>query len=123
MIEKHKKITDADMGYTSFVSINGVAAITSLSEETVTIGSEKQPLRARMPIYTKDSKNELFLEISNSYLYENLSVEGMYGYWALSSYNIDVSKAWYVYSYGYINNTKLYYNNFNGVRPVITLRL
>ena len=60
-------------GYTSFVSSNGVATITPVTGDGVTIGSEATPLRARMPIC---SSNVSITEVAdktdaNAYLYDN----------------------------------------------------
>ena len=123
--------TAENTSYTSFVSTNGVATITPLTGEGVTIGSEATPLRARMPIYSSDTtKTEVTSKINASYLYDNLyrtGMDGPNGYWTLSSNANDFYLAWYVYCEG--NVTTSYggwiWGNFTsiGVRPVITLKI
>ena len=69
--------------YISFVSKNGVAVINSLTGQTVTIGSNEEPLRARMPIYsatysgyTKISEKGEILD-GIEYFYDNLDINGI----------------------------------------------
>jgi len=121
-------ITTTDRGYESFISTNGIATITKgdTSGTQVTIGSESEPIRARMPIYSKSDAS--VTEVSkktdaNTYLYENLEYAGPAGYWTLSS-NAGLSLlAWNV---SYIDDVIV--NNVGiadsfGVRPVITVKL
>ena len=117
--------------YISFVSNNGVATITQLSGNRVTIGSETTPLRTRMPIYSMIivddapiETGEVIIDTYASYLYDNLDSNGNavpYGYWTLSSANTaDVWSAYYngsVAIYGCVNGSTI------GVRPVITLEM
>ena len=117
--------------YISFVSNNGVATITQLSGNRVTIGSETTPLRTRMPIYSMIivddgpiETGEVIRDTYASYLYDNLDSNGNavpYGYWTLSSANTaDVWNAYYNGSaaiYGCVNGSTI------GVRPVITLKM
>ena len=85
-----QEIEDLQSGYISFLVVNGVATITSLEGSSSTIGSEMDPLRARMPIYASSTLNASEVvtkkaDNSNSYLYLNLD-DQMDGYWTLSSY-------------------------------------
>ncbi len=125
--------TSADTSYTSFVSINGVATITSLSGAGVTIGSEATPLRARMPIRARDTSiTEVTSKKNASYLYEYLpssSSEILDGYWTLSTAAHSVS-AYCVSGYAGDDSTAfvshgndVYFGFHNGVRPVINLKL
>ena len=128
------------IGYTSFVSVDGEAIITSLDGITMTtIGSKTEPLKARMPIYTKNftnpSKNELSnkkTDNSNAYLYDYLdpydgskanSISGIYGYWALSSRADLSSDAWHVSFNDSVGVYNAFIDSSVGVRPVITLGL
>ena len=111
--------------YISFVSNNGVATITQLSGNRVTIGSETTPLRARMPIFSNDTtKTEVANSNgSNTYLYENIFSGTIYGYWTLSSYNSSLC-ALFLGKNGKVNfDSDVSSNSTNGVRPVITLKL
>ena len=115
-------------GYTSFVSSNGVATITPVTGDGVTIGSEAAPLRARMPIYASDTTiTEVTSKTNASYLYDNLDPDGMnvpYGYWTLSSIAGRSRHAWYVDYYGNVGSFIVVYDGRNfGVRPVITLKI
>ena len=122
-------ITKDGVGYTSFVSKKGIAVITPLLGSEVVIGSEEEPLRARMPIYSKDAtKTEVAnLNESNTYLYKNLEgVDGskIYGYWTLSSSPNDYVGAWFVeYDGGVYNYLEHFREGYDGVRPVITVNL
>ena len=133
--------TQANTSYTSFISANGVAIITSLSGTGVTIGTSDRPLRARMPIYSSDttktevaSSNE-----NNNYLYDYLdfsdywfgsgtrpanNVSGMFGYWTLSSAANDSGSAITVYYNGTVDyGNRVAFDHEYGVRPVITVKL
>jgi len=116
-------------GYISFISTNGVAKIKPLdtTKETVTIGSETTPLRARMPIYASDASiTEVTSKTNASYLYDNLDPDGMskpYGYWTLSSNAGYSPTALFVYSSGFVSSGNVYADTGYGVRPVITLKL
>ena len=117
---------DENKKYKSFISNNGIAAITPNEGESVVIGTIDKPLRARMAIYSTD-KNENELVSQTEYLYVNEDCGTYWGYWTLSSENAaDNSRALpmftycgggYVYS-GYVNSVDSY-----GVRPVINLKL
>ena len=119
-------ITDPDNGYESFVSKNGIAVITKgdADKTQATIGSEIEPLRARMPIYSRDaSVTEVSNRTdSNSFLYENVVryEYGYYGYWTMSSVdNFD----WMAVCNDEVNWGFLDYSGIHGVRPVITLKM
>ena len=136
--------TTADnTSYTSFVSIDGVATIIALDRTiTATIGSEIEPLRARMPIYTSNSTNSSKNEVenfnNNGYLFEYLdgdywdydnskkpenNISGILGYWTLSS-DAEYSRprrAWRVASRGAIKSNGVDAGDVYGVRPVITI--
>ena len=132
------------ISYTSFVSNNGIATITSLSGYVVTIGSETAPLRARMSIYSAiydeewnmiGEKGEVLakkIDNSNAYLYDYLKldnniqnnpIDAIYGYWTLSSMGDYSNYVWYVASSGYVRGSLLTYDSRNVVRPVINLKL
>ena len=133
--------TQANTSYTSFVSTNGLAVITSLDKGTITmIGTGDYPLRARMPIYSSDASITEVVDSngSNNYLYENLdggywdydkstkptnNISGIYGYWTLSSRPDGSSGAWYVNYDGHVRTTFVGNNDRRGVRPVITLKI
>ena len=118
-------ITGSNKGYTSFISNNGVATIYSLEGVGAVIGSETEPLRARMPIFSNDTtKTEVANSNgSNTYLYENIFSGTIYGYWTLSSYNSSLC-ALFLGKNGKVNfDSDVSSNSTNGVRPVITLKL
>ena len=111
--------------YTSIISTNGVAVITSLDGVvTATIGSETEPLRARLPIYSDDANiTEIPTKTdATAYLYGNLGTgnEGTYGYWLLSSFIKFPTTAYLVNANGYTGVNV--YDDY-GVRPVITLKI
>ncbi len=114
-------------GYTSFVSSNGVATITPVTGDDITIGNEATPLRARMPIYASDTTiTEVTSKTNASYLYDNLDPGGMnapYGYWTLSSNAGDSCYAWYVYFDGDVGSTFVVDVDYYGVRAVINLKI
>lgn len=115
-------------GYTSFISTNGVATITPVTGDGVTIGSKATPLRARMPIYASDTTiTEVTTKTNASYLYDNLTPDGMnapYGYWTLSSYADNSNYAWRVNYLGSVSShTRVDVGGNFGVRPVITLKI
>ena len=114
-------------GYTSFVSSNGVATITPVTGDGVTIGSEAAPLRARMPIYASDTTiTEVTSKTNASYLYDNLDPDRMnvpYGYWTLSSRAGFSSHAWFVDSCGDVFSSRVWFGSNYGVRPVINLKI
>ena len=130
-------ITATDRGYTSFASTNGIATITPLTGDGVTIGTNNYPLRARMPIY---SINASITEVAdsngnNNYLYDNLdpqwngtgnkpvnNISGIYGYWTLSSGADNSIRSWYVYCSGSILTNRVSTSDSRGVRPVITVQ-
>lgn len=126
-----------DRGYTSFVSTKGVAIITSLSGTATTIGSETEPLRARMPIYSGIWNGDYSLKIeeegevadkksdnSNSYIYDNLSINGEkapIGYWTLSSCLVSSDCAWHVNYGGIVHYGSVDSIAMAGARPVISV--
>jgi len=129
-----KEVKASSYGYTSFVSSNGIAVITGSDGTSTTIGSESEPLRTRMPVYTSNTTyshlNEIVNISSNTFLSNNLDLDwndGPYGYWTLSSHPSNSDSAWYVGDYD------VYYDGVNivdvndggiyGVRPVITLKV
>jgi len=130
------------VGYQSFISINGIATITAgdINGTQVTIGSESEPLRSRMPIYSAvyDAQwNKIYEKgevadktESNAYLYENFDsnaeYEGPFGYFTLSSDALSAHSAWYVLFHGSIKDGTFGNSNVTdnyGVRPVITVKL
>jgi len=123
-------ITTTDKGYQSFISTNGIATITKGDAEgtQVTIGSESEPLRVRMPIYSSAaSVTEVAKKTdTNSYLYENFDIyeeyDGPFGYWILSSYADDSFNARNAYCYD-TSASGVAYAFYYGVRPVITVKL
>ena len=117
-------ITTTDIGYQSFISTNGIATITKgdSAGTQVTIGSESEPLRARMPIYSESDANVTevaYKTDANAYLYENLDS----AYWTLSSLGRDSYIAWYVHCSGGVTGDDVYSAGDYGVRPVITVKL
>ena len=130
-------------GYTSFVSEDGIATITSILGEKVVIGTNEEPLRARMPIYTDDSNNSLKNEISsfnnnnnnNIYLFEYIDgdawaygskpshkISGIYGYWTLSANGGSYDDAWTIYYDGNVEGYMVDGGTHLGIRPVINLK-
>ena len=116
-------ITSIDRGYQSFVVTNGAALLTPVSGTATMIGSEIEPLRARLPIY---SNNTSVTEVSvknttNEFLYDNLKTDnvGPNGYWTLSTGADGTYNAYFVNSNGTVGSTVIL--NSNGVRPVITI--
>ena len=93
--------------------------------------------KARMPYYSEVGGSNG----TNEYLYENLdgydwcgmegkqptsNISEIYGYWTLSSYDDNSTRAWYVNQAGYVLIDGADYvglSNTSGVRPVITLDL
>ena len=90
--------------------------------------------KARMPYYSELSS----FNNSNGYLFENLAggywdfdeskkpnniISGINGYWALSSYIGDSSKAYRIDCSGYIGNSYVDSNSSRGVRAVINLKI
>ena len=119
-------ITTEDRGYESFESINGVASINGIQF------TEEKMLRARMPIYSSDTQKTEVSKKNNEnvYLYDYLldkgiqtnKVNGVLGYWTLSSTTGHGGRACVVYCTGIINaNYAVGSLNDIGVRPVITL--
>ena len=120
--------TAENKSYTSFISTNGVATITPLTGDGVTIGSEATPLRARMPIFARDASiTEVTSKTdANAYLYDNLDPNGLnapYGYWTLSSYADSSLGAWCVTYHGKVYSNGVDVGSGYGVRAVITLKI
>lgn len=144
---KYQGIPDSNtsIGYTSFISIDGIATITSRLGNVTPIGTVQEPLRARMPIYSgiEDESYEIISEkgeiskktSTNAYLYENLYIPPhnstlelhVHGYWTMSSYPKNSVEAWDLlsnpYIGGHIGNCSVSAINYNGVRPVISLSI
>ena len=88
-------------------------------------GKARLPYKSEVSAY--DSTNK-----TNAYLYDYLNsnnnvqtniISGIHGYWTLSSTS-DSSRAWYVYDYGNVGiSERVYSDNYNGVRPVINLKI
>lgn len=121
-----QETTIEDTSYTSFISNNGIATITSLFGDTVIIGDEKEPLRARLPVYISDSKQTEIEEKTdyNSYLYDNLdsSIDNASnGYWTISSSSANNYDAWAVYANYFVIDDSVFFDSNYGVRPVITV--
>jgi len=122
-------ITGTDIGYQSFASTNGIAIITKGDTEgtQVTIGNSTEPLRTRMPIYSNDTSiTEVTSKSNASYLYDNFDPDenyAPYGYWTLSSRAVHSSSTWFVAYGGNVSYYDVVFSNFNGVRPVITVKL
>ena len=125
-----KEVQISDYGYESFISKNGIAKITSVNGTSVTIGSEAIPLRSRLPVYTAYSTNAEFNEIidlkTNTFLNDNLDKErknGPSGYWTISSRTFYSNMCWAVGTSTFVYDAVTSYDNYYGVRPVITVRL
>ena len=137
-------ISRTDVGYNSFVSVDGIATITKGDSvgTKIIIGTSNEPLRTRMPVYTKNSTylhlNEIHATSSNQFLYNNLSFSLPEGYWTMSSFSYSSSANYKDYSYRvqvgqpmssdydsliYLYNWRVNDNIENGVRPVITVKL
>jgi len=122
-------ITTTDIGYQSFASTNGIATITKgdSAGTQVTIGNSTEPLRTRMPIYSNDTSiTEVTSKSNASYLYDNFDPDenyAPYGYWTLSSRAVHSSSTWFVAYGGNVSYYDVVFSNFNGVRPVITVKL
>lgn len=116
--------TSAGISYTSFVSNEGIATITSLTGESVIIGTEDNPLRTRIPIYSSDATKTEVTKSTNAtaFLYDNLN-SSCKGYWTLSTNPSSSVNARYVRYENNIYSNKVSYYDSYGVRPVITLRL
>jgi prepilin-type N-terminal cleavage/methylation domain-containing protein len=121
--------TKENTSYISFESTNGVATITPLTGDGITIGTSDVPLRARMPIYASDAS---ITEVANktdanAYLYDNLDPDGNaapYGYRTLSSSARYSSFSWNVDCSGNVNDYDFVDGGYGyGVRAVITLEL
>ena len=111
--------------------------ITPLTGTATTIGSETEPLRVRMPIYSGVWNDYLDGKITekgevadktanNTYLYENLRTNnvGPYGYWTLSSYAGNYKSAWSVTCGGYVYDfSGVDFDDNYGARPVINLKI
>ena len=122
---EYQGITD-NKGYTSFISSNGVATITPLKGDVVMIGTNDEPLRARMPIYASDvTITEVTNKENASYLYDNLPNEAYppLGYWTFSSNTTYSGDAWYVRFFGFVTSSDVNDASNYGVRPVITLKI
>ena len=130
-IEWHESLgIEINGGYESFTSENGVGKINGRQF------TGKELLRARMPIYTYANDKE-YGEVSdyngsNSYLYDYLSlhnniqtnaITGIYGYWSSSSHVDDSSSAWFVRYRGDVDDDGVNDEYYNGVRPVINIKL
>ena len=120
---KDNLLQGGNYGYTSFISNNGVAKITTLSGNEIEIANQNEPLRARMPVYLKDSSDsELAAKnTTNEFLYVNLPI---YGYWTISSATKDASSVWALYVFGVLGE----YGGASlssdlGIRPVINVKL
>ena len=163
---EYQGTTAEDRSYTSFVSNNGVATITALAGNKTTIGTSDNPLRARMPIYSrtydedwniiaeKGEVSNLKSNESNKYLYYHMGfycydneddhnlvacedagfIEGVYekgienidginGYWTLSSDADYSTSALHVYYVGDVDNGGVDYEHGLGARPVINLKI
>ena len=129
--KKYQGTTVENTSYTSFVSNSGITTITSLSGDIIKIGTEAEPLRARMPIYAFKDGTE-YGEVadkkednSNAYLYDNLDSTGSaytHGYWTLSSDSNHSGSACLVYFDENVDSDIVNEISY-GVRPVITVRL
>jgi len=117
-----------DSKYQSFTSINGVATITKgdSAGTQVTIGSETEPIRSRMPIYSESDASiteVAFKNDTNAYLYENISSSKPNGYWTLSSCADGSFDAWAVIFGGGVYEDYVDFADSFGVRPVITVKI
>jgi hypothetical protein len=125
-----------DYGYGTIVTTDNITKITKKDGTAVTVLTDQEGysnLKARMPFKSEvaDSNG------SNNYLYENLdgsnwlgsgtqptnTINAPYGYWTLSSRAGDSDGAWYVYSCGYVDYSRVCGGGFSGVRPVINLKI
>ena len=119
---------DIEVGYTSFISKNGKATITPLSGNITSIGTDEEPLRTRMIVYSvfdldgNRNKGEVD-DDSASYLYYNCTCEdNSWGYWTLSATFNSPGFAGTMYCAGYVNDDTIYEADY-GVRPVISIKI
>lgn len=135
-------------GYGDIVTTNGVTKITKKDGTAVTVLTDKEGytnLKARMPYYSEvhgDGKCLTYAENGNQYgscplwLVNYLSsisnystsngkieISGINGYWLFSSFDLSSKHSWYVSNYGVLGTCNVGNAQYNGVRPVITLKL
>ena len=136
--------TATDMGYTSIITSNGVTTITGKpTTNTTTVGTSSKPLKARLPKESEvtgagctagagscptwlmeymtyyNVSNDKYSMNNNSEAYQNQ----IYGYWLLSSFPGNSSRARFVGYYGYVYGNYTYgaTDGNYGARPVITV--
>ena len=138
---------NSTIGYTGITTSNGVATITGKNGATnTTIGTTSQPLKARLPKENEVTSTEAGCHVNSSYadngtcsawLVEYLNdsagasddsyystnelINGIYGYWLLSSYPGGSDYARLVGYYGNVGDINTSYSSNFGVRPVITV--
>ncbi|MBE5806331.1 MAG: hypothetical protein E7313_06495 [Clostridiales bacterium] len=115
------KINGARIGYSSLISTNGVVTITKgdVEQTQVVIGTETEPLRARMPVASNDeTKTEIGRKNENNgYLFP--SINGTY--WTLSSHNNYPGIPYRIGDYGPTSSGPA--TDMIFIRPVITTEL
>ena len=129
-----------DYGYGRIVTENGITQITRKDETAVTVLTDKEGyinLKARLPY--KSEVSSYSANSNNKYLYDNLAcqdntslggpyicvsgvnhIDGIDGYWTLSSSVNGSYFVWLVNFSGIVVGSNLY---DKGVRPVINLKL
>jgi len=122
------RISTEGRGYKSFISVDGIATLVPLFGDSTIIGTQTEPLRARLPIFlTEKDKSEVYDyedELKNGYLYDNLktdSTTGPYAYFTLSSSANFQSSARIVYYDKHVGAQAVSINDAFGVRPVISV--
>ena len=100
-----------------------VGSKTRITKKDKTIIKSYDNLKARLPL-----KEEI---IEGNWLYDNLdngggitytgNISGIMGYWLMNSVATSSNVAKYVYCAGNIQNSTINYNDYYGVRPVISI--
>ena len=129
-------IDKVNNGYGTIVTADGTTKITKKDGASVTVLIDQEGysnLKARLPYRSEvDTSN-----IRDEYLFENLdgsnwygsgtkptkNIDGIYGYWTLSSSDLHSNSAWAVVCVGYILSFDVGGYDIRGVRPVITVKL
>lgn len=96
---------------------------TKITKREKTVVKSYDNLKARLPLKMEITEgNWLYdnLDISGGITYTN-NINGVFGYWLMDSVATSNTIAKYVYCTGSIQNSTINYNNYYGVRPVISI--
>ena len=128
-------------GYKGIIVANGIGVITNKEENSTTIiGTSELPLKARLPKYSEvigaectsssgscpawlvNYLRDTSTPSSDSIYPDNETIDGIYGYWLLSSRLDSSNYAQLVNNHGYIYDINTAYTRLcYGIRPVITV--